>query len=150
MSMLEQLYREAILDHYRRPRNRGPLDGATHVHEGLNPSCGDELELHLRVDAGVVREARFTGTGCAISQSSASMMTERICGEPVEVALRLAASFKEMIRGGEPSAALGDAAVLQGVSKLPARVKCADLAWITLEHALTGDGGDAARTELAD
>ena len=149
MSMLEQLYREAILEHYRRPRNRGALDGATHVHEGLNPSCGDELELHLRVEDGVVREARFTGTGCAISQASASMMTERIQGEPVEAALHLAQSFKEMIRGGDASEALGEAVVLQGVSNLPARVKCADLAWITLEHALAGDDGRGSREGIA-
>lgn len=138
MSMLERLYKEAILEHYKRPRNRGALPDATHRHEGLNPSCGDELELFLKVEDGVVREARFEGQGCAISQASASMMTERIIGEPVPEALAVAAAFKAMIRGEPAPDDLGEPAVLQGVSKLPARVKCADLPWITLEHALAG------------
>lgn len=142
MSMLERLYKEAILEHYKRPRNRGTLQGATHVHEGLNPSCGDELELHLRVADGVVTEARFVGVGCAISQASASMMTDRIQGEPVAKALALAEGFKAMIRGAPPADDLGEAAALQGVSRLPARVKCADLPWITLEHALAGEPGE--------
>lgn len=147
--MLERLYKEAILEHYKRPRNRGSLDDATHVHEGLNPSCGDELELQLRVRDGVVEAARFVGEGCAISQASASMMTQRVTGVPVAEALELAAAFKAMIRGDAPSDALGEPAVLQGVSKLPARVKCADLAWITLEHALRdGSGSGGSRTAV--
>jgi nitrogen fixation NifU-like protein len=146
MSMLERLYKEAILEHYKRPHNRGTLAGATHVHEGLNPSCGDELELHLRVVEGVVQEARFEGEGCAISQASASMMTDLIQGEAVADALALAESFKAMIRGAPPTDRLGEAAALQGVSQLPARVKCADLAWITLEHALTSEPGERSAT----
>lgn len=143
MGFLESLYRDAILEHYKRPRNRGSLPDATHVQEGLNPSCGDELELFLRVEDGVVREARFEGVGCAISQASASMMTERIEGVAVEDALELAASFKAMVRGEAPADSLGEARVLQGVSKLPARVKCADLPWITLELALREPDGGA-------
>lgn len=151
MGFLERLYQDAILEHYKRPRNRGELADATHVHEGLNPSCGDELELFLRVEDGVVREARFVGEGCAISQASASMMTQRIENEPVAQALALAASFKAMIRGETPVETLGEAMALQGVSKLPARVKCADLAWITLEHALRAstDGGESTGDKQA-
>lgn len=142
MSMLERLYKEAILEHYKRPRNRGALPDATHRHEGLNPSCGDELELYVKVEDGVVRQVRFEGQGCAISQASASMMSERITGESVAEALAIAAAFKAMIRGEPAADIIGEPTVLQGVSKLPARVKCADLAWITLEHALAeaGDG----------
>ena len=150
MGMLERLYKEAILEHYKRPRNRGTLEDPTHVHEGLNPSCGDELELQLRVEEGVVRQARFTGAGCAISQASASMMTERIQGVSVEEAREVADAFKAMIRGGEASASLGEAAVLKGVSQLPARVKCADLPWITLEHALASGGDDSAPRTVID
>lgn len=144
MSFLESLYQQAILDHSRRPRNKRPLEPHTHRHEGLNPSCGDELELYLRVDDGVVAAASFTGAGCAISQASASMLTEAVTGRPVDDALELAARFKAMIRGGEPHASLGDLAALQGVAKLHARVKCATLAWVTLEEALGADRDPAA------
>ncbi len=154
MSMLERLYKDAILEHYKRPHNRGEIADARHRHEGLNPSCGDELELFLRVEDGVVQAARFVGTGCAISQASASMMTDRIQGETVEKALEIAAAFKAMIRGEPPADLLGEPAVLQGVSQLPARVKCADLAWITLEHALAAgaqEGSQAGhRAERSD
>lgn len=144
MGFLDRLYQDAILEHYKRPRNRGTLSDATHVHEGLNPSCGDELELFLKVEDGHVRQVRFEGAGCAISQASASMMTERIQGVSVVEALAVAADFKAMIRGETPSDNLGEAAILQGVSKLPARVKCADLAWITLEHALSDTAAETA------
>lgn len=148
--MLERLYKEAILEHYKRPRNRGRLETPTHVQEGLNPSCGDELELFLRVEDGVVRDVRFEGAGCAISQASASMMTQAILGASVEEALERAAAFKAMVRGEGVPEGLGDAAALQGVSQLPARVKCADLAWITLEHALAGEGPSKTVIDPAD
>lgn len=140
MGFLDTLYKEAILDHYKRPRNRGRLEDPTHAQEGLNPSCGDELELFLEVVDGVVRAARFEGAGCAISLASASMLTEQVTGRTVEEALRLAADFKAMVRGEPPADTLGELQALQGISRLPARVKCADLAWITLEHALAGAG----------
>jgi nitrogen fixation protein NifU and related proteins len=133
---MEQLYRDAVLEHARRPRNRGPLDPVTVSQEGLNPSCGDELEVHLYVEGGVVRAASFTGQGCAISQASASMMTDVVRGAPVAEARALVARFKAMIHGEGPHPSLGDAAVLEGVSKLHARVKCATLAWVTLDEAL--------------
>lgn len=140
MSFLENLYQEVILDHYKRPRNHRVPEPHSHHEEGLNPSCGDELELYLYVDDGVVVDAGFTGQGCAISQASASMLTEAVRGTTVAEALELSRAFKAMIHGEPPDEALGDLKALQGVSKLHARVKCATLAWVTLEQALAGDG----------
>ena len=136
MSILESLYKEIILDHYKRPRNRGELDPHTVRHEGVNPSCGDELELFLLLEGDTVSDVRFTGEGCAISQASASMMTQALKGLKVEEAKALADDFKEMIHGEEPSEKLGDLKLLQGISKLHARVKCATLPWVTLTEAL--------------
>lgn len=132
------MYKEVILDHYKRPRNRGTLQAATVSGEGLNPSCGDELELFLAIEDGVISEAKFVGEGCAISQASASMMTEAITGKPVREVLELSTKFKAMIGGEAPDDALGDLKTLQGVAKLHARVKCATLSWVTLEQALEG------------
>ena len=136
MSFLDNLYKDIILEHYKHPRNRGRLDPATVSGEGLNPSCGDELELFLNVEDGVISDVKFSGEGCAISQSSTSMMTEAIKGKSVAEALGLSTQFREMIRGEEPADALGDLKTLQGISKLHARVKCATLGWVTLEQAL--------------
>ena len=136
MSFLDNLYKDIILEHYKHPRNRGRLNPATVSGEGLNPSCGDELELFLNLEEGVISDVKFSGEGCAISQASASMMTEAIKGKSLEEALELSAQFKAMIRGEEPDDALGDLKTLQGISKLHARVKCATLSWVTLEQAL--------------
>jgi len=138
MSFLENMYKEVILDHYKRPRNRGALDPASVREEGLNPSCGDELELFLEIDGGTVQNVSFVGEGCAISQASASMMTEAIKGKAVSEVLDLSSKFKAMIGGDTPDDALGDLKTLQGVAKLHARVKCATLSWVTLEQALEG------------
>ena len=132
---LENLYKEVILDHYKRPRNRGELEASVRE-EGLNPSCGDELELFLIVQEGVITDIKFTGEGCAISQSSASMMTEAIKGRSREEVLNMSQSFKAMLQGEPPTSELGDLQMLQGVAKLHARVKCAALPWVTLERAL--------------
>ena len=142
MSLLDNLYKEIILDHYKRPRNRGELDPHTVRQEGLNPSCGDELELFLFIDGDRVREAKFIGEGCAISQASASMMTQALKGLSVDEARSLAEDFKAMIHGGEPSERLGDLKLLQGISKLHARVKCATLPWVTLTEALDSAGSN--------
>lgn len=136
MSFLENIYKEIILEHSKRPRNQGTLDPSTVSQEGLNPSCGDELELHLQIENDVITAVKFSGEGCAISQSSASMMTEAIKGMSLAEAEDLSAKFKEMIHGKEPSEELGELKMLQGISKLHARVKCATLGWITLEQAL--------------
>ncbi|UCH27114.1 MAG: SUF system NifU family Fe-S cluster assembly protein [Trueperaceae bacterium] len=143
MSILESLYKEIILDHYRSPRNRGKLASATIQLEGLNPSCGDELELYLDLEKETIVDVKFTGEGCAISQASASMMTEVIKGKSREDALELSRKFKAMIQGEGVSEELGDLTLLQGISKLHARVKCATLAWITLDQALAKDESES-------
>ena len=140
MSFLDNLYKEIILEHYKRPRNRGELDPVTVRREGLNPSCGDELELFLNLDDGIITDVKFTGEGCAISQASTSMMTEAIKGKPIKEALETSQKFKAMIQGEDPSDELGDLKMLQGIAKLHARVKCATLGWVTLEQALEEAG----------
>ncbi len=136
MSFLDNVYKELILEHSKRPRNKGELPPPALKAEGLNPSCGDELELYLDVQNNTITDVKFTGEGCAISQSSASMMTQAIKSKSTHEALELSKQFKAMIQGEEPTDALGDLKMLQGVSKLHARVKCATLAWVTLEQAL--------------
>lgn len=136
--MLEELYREVILDHYKSPRNKGPLVGAhasVHLH---NPLCGDEITLALAVEGETIREARFTGQGCSISQASASMLTEAVKGKTLGEAREMLARFARMVRGElTPDAAdLGDLEALAGVSRFPVRVKCAMLAWEALDKDL--------------
>jgi len=139
---LDDLYREVILDHYRMPRNRGKLDGATVVVELANPLCGDEITLYLKVDGDVVQDVRFDGRGCSISQSSASMMTEAVKGKSVADALEIARRFKAMMRSelSAVEADLGDLEALQGVAKFPVRIKCAVLSWEALRQGLEGNG----------
>ncbi len=136
MSFLDNLYKEIILEHYKKPRNYGILSPATLSREGLNPSCGDELEIFLNIEDDRITDVSFKGEGCAISKASTSLMTVAIKGKKIDQALKLTEQFKEMIRGNEVAEELGDLSVLQGVAKLPARVKCATLSWITLEQAL--------------
>lgn len=136
MSVLTQMYQAAILEQARRRSHRGLLDPADLVQEGVNPSCGDELTLSLRFDGERVEKARFDGQGCAISQASASLMAQAIEGRSKDEALALVEHVKDMVHGRELHPDLGELAVLQGVQKLPARVKCATLAWTTLERAL--------------
>jgi nitrogen fixation protein NifU and related proteins len=133
---LDDLYRDVILEHYSHPRNKGTLEPADITGEGANPLCGDEIRISLSVRDGVVRDARFDGKGCSISQASASMMTERIKGRRVEDVGRLIAAVKAMMRGERPGEDLGDLEALQGVRRFPVRVKCATLGWVTLEQAL--------------
>jgi len=134
MALLDALYKEIIFEHYKRPRNWGELSPHTHRQEGVNPGCGDELTLFLNIEDGRIVGVAFTGEGCAISRASASLMTEAIKGKPVTEALALASRFKAMIHGAPPTEELGELRFLQGISKLPARVKCATLAWVTLEQ----------------
>ncbi len=134
----DELYREMVVDHYRRPRNHGVLGEATHRLEGVNPVCGDTVELDVKLVRGVLEELMFRGQGCAISQASTSMMTERLKGQNLEEAGSVLAQVRAMLVDGlEPSEReLGDLAALQGVSKLPVRVKCAMLSWNVLEKGL--------------
>jgi len=140
---LDDLYREVILDHYRSPRNKGTLDGATVVVELKNPVCGDEIALYLKLSGGVVEALSFEGRGCSISQASASMMTQAVQGKTLDEARQLIERFKGMVRGelSASEADLGDLEALQGVAKFPVRVKCAVLSWEALKKGLESDEG---------
>ncbi len=134
---LGDLYRDLIVEHYRAPHNYRSLSSPTVSTEGMNPLCGDEVRLELRLDGERIAESAFTGHGCAISQASASMMTEAITAQPVASAVRLLTAFERMLRdGAEPDPELGDLEALQGVAKFPVRVKCALLPWKVLRDAL--------------
>jgi nitrogen fixation NifU-like protein len=143
MPGLDDLYREIILDHYRSPRNRGELPPPAAHAVGHNPLCGDEIDVYLQVDEGVVSDIKVGGQGCSISQSSASMMSQAVKGKSVDDVKALVKKFKglmsvEEVDGDEPAAdvPLGDLEALQGVVKFPVRIKCATLAWNTLTEAL--------------
>ncbi|RFC42116.1 MAG: nitrogen fixation protein NifU [Verrucomicrobia bacterium] len=135
----EELYQQVILDHSKRPRNFGTLEGpAVHV-DGDNPSCGDEIHLHVRFGTeGQVEDLRFTGVGCAISQASASLMTLKLKGKSKQEARELLEAFTDVVTLGEHEAPkmLGDLRLLSGVRKFPQRVKCAMLAWRAFEQAM--------------
>jgi nitrogen fixation NifU-like protein len=135
---LKALYQELILKHYRRPRNRGLLEGATAVVSMRNPTCGDEITLQLRVVEGTIEAVRFEGQGCSISQASASMMSELMEGKSIAESEVLAARFVELMHGSVEASqdrTLGDLRALSGVAKFPPRVKCALLAWNALQEA---------------
>ncbi|MFO1481969.1 MAG: SUF system NifU family Fe-S cluster assembly protein [Verrucomicrobiaceae bacterium] len=139
---LRDLYQQVILDHSRNPRNRGEIPPpCLHAH-GDNPSCGDEIDVWLRVsDGGLIEDLKFKGQGCAISQASASMMTQKIKGKSREQAAAMREDFRRIVMGdGSPQDedALGELVLLEGVQKFPQRVKCAMLAWRALEQALEG------------
>ena len=135
---LDELYRRVIMDHYQHPRNRGKFEG----HKGIqielnNPTCGDRIELQLKLDGDRVEAIRFDGEGCSISLASASMMTEAVKGLHVQEALSLAQHFFQLVQGHPPEEVdMGDLEALHGVSKFPARIKCATLAWKAMEQAL--------------
>ncbi|MDO8616438.1 MAG: SUF system NifU family Fe-S cluster assembly protein [Dehalococcoidia bacterium] len=135
---LDELYRDIILDHYRHPRRKGRLAAPTATHEGLNPLCGDEVTIEVIVRDGRIQDIAYMGSGCSISQSSASMMTEAVHGKPVAEVRGLIADFTAMMRGSDDidPESLGDLEALGGVRKFPVRVKCATLAWHTLDEAL--------------
>ncbi len=129
-----------LMQHNSHPDYKYEMEGCTCSHEGVNPSCGDELTLQLRIEDGVIEEASFVGSGCAVSQASADMMADLITGETVEEAKRLVGLFLGMIKGEtlseEDKEDLDEAAELESISRMPARVKCAELAWRTLEKLL--------------
>jgi nitrogen fixation NifU-like protein len=135
------LYQEVIMDHARRPRNFGEIEGATCTVEGVNPLCGDQLTLYLKINDGDITGIAFKGTGCAISQASASLMTTALKGLKRDEALAVFARIHAMLTtepdGDVQTAELGKLAVLSGVWEYPTRVKCATLAWQTLRRALT-------------
>ena len=133
------LYQEMILDHYRRPRNKGTLDGADATVEMKNPLCGDEISLQVSFEGKSVCDLKFSGRGCSISQASASMMTQLVKGKSTEEIVAIRKQFRDLMLGNAPAAddtQLGSLRALSGVARFPARVKCALLAWNALETAL--------------
>ena len=137
---LSALYQEVILDHYRRPRNKGALEAATSEASLRNPLCGDEVEVQVQMAEGRVADVRFSGQGCSISQASASMMTELVKGRTAEEVHAIGERFAAMIRGDAGAAAdevLGQARALSGVSRFPTRVRCAMIAWEAVARAIS-------------
>ena len=139
---LGDLYTEVIGEHSRSPENKGELAAATVRERGHNPSCGDEITLELQIEDGIIKDAAFTGVGCAISQASTDIMIDPTRGKTVEEAQRLAQLFTSMIKREVTDDAaleeLDEAIALKNISNMPARVKCAVLAWHTLEDVLKG------------
>ncbi|GAB3806210.1 Fe-S cluster assembly sulfur transfer protein SufU [Virgibacillus kimchii] len=136
---LDTLYRQVIMDHYKNPRNKGKIDGDVLTVDMNNPTCGDRIKLQMQVEEGTVKDAKFEGEGCSISMSSASMMTQAIKGKRIEDALKMSDIFSQMIMGEDIDSEgldLGDIEALQGVSKFPARIKCATLAWKAMEKGV--------------
>lgn len=129
---LDELYRQVIMDHYKRPRNSGNYDEEAVTVEMNNPSCGDRIKLQLKVKDNVVEGAKFVGEGCSISIASASMMTDAIKGKTLEEALELGEQFSNMMKGDAMEFEYEELEALSGVNKFPARIKCATLAWNAL------------------
>jgi nitrogen fixation NifU-like protein len=144
MSDLRELYQQLILDHSKKPRNFGKLEGANRSAEGHNPLCGDQITLYVELEGDVIRRIGFEGSGCAISKASASMMTDSVKGKTKSEAQRLFERFHDLVAGGGNRAGdpgdLGKLAVFSGVREFPVRVKCAILSWHTLRAALEGKG----------
>ncbi|MCH7472616.1 SUF system NifU family Fe-S cluster assembly protein [bacterium] len=142
---LKSMYRDVILDHYKKPRNAGELPGANREAKCKNPSCGDRITLALDLRAEQLAGVSFVGTGCAISQASASMMTQAIKGKSTVEVQAIKDEFRKMILAGQhvpDKEILGDLITLQGIAKLPARVKCALCGWSALEAALEQHGSE--------
>lgn len=131
---LDDLYRRVIMDHYRSPRNKGELEmtddeGKSIIVDLNNPTCGDEISLQMRIEDDKVAAIKFTGDGCSISMASASMMTDAVKGKSIEEALDMAEKFSEMMQGKYYEFEYEDLEALSGVSRFPARIKCATLSW---------------------
>ena len=151
MSDLVELYQELVLDHNNRPRNKRVMEDASNTADGYNPLCGDQVSVFLKVEDGVIADVSFQGVGCAISQSSASMMTQNVKGKPVEEAEALFEMFHTMVTR-DPSAdfdgsSLGELEALAGVCAFPNRIKCASLAWHTMAASLDTKNAEHVTTE---
>jgi nitrogen fixation NifU-like protein len=144
VSDLQELYQSIILDHNRRPKNYGTLEGATAHRHDRNPACGDEIVLELIVENDIIADVRFTSEGCAVSRASASIMTQSVKGKTRTEADHLFNQFHDLVTGKlqltpQEARALGELAAFSGVSRFPVRVKCASMAWHSLQAALRGD-----------
>ena len=142
-SELKELYQQVILDHNKNPRNFRKIENANHFAEGYNPLCGDKINVYAEVEDGKIIDISFQGSGCAISKASASIMSSMMKGLPIEEAERLFNNFLDVITGRvtekEDLEGIGKLAVFSGVRDFPSRVKCASLAWHTLDSALKKD-----------
>ena len=143
MSDLTDLYQQVILDHNRRPRNRGKLPSANRVAHGDNPTCGDQCNVYLRVEGDRIADISFDGSGCAISQASASLMTTQLKGKTAAEAEELFKNFHHIVTSGEAPEEISDVAAFAGVHAFPARIKCATLGWHAALNALHSDSGPA-------
>jgi len=145
MSELDDLYQEVILDHNKSPRNFRAMASANRKAEGYNPLCGDHVTVYLKLENGVIQDISFEGSGCAISKASASLMTSELKGKTEAQARELFDNVHKMLTGKSGGAVdgkgVGKLAILSGVCKFPARVKCASLAWHTVNSALKGSEG---------
>lgn len=147
----DDLYQDIVMDHNRRPRNYGSMEQPTSSTEGFNPLCGDEITVFLRLENNKVIDVSFEADGCAISKSSASMMTEGIKGKSVPEAMNVFEAFRSLLTrdklDDEQFELLGDLEILKGVSNYPTRIKCATLSWHTLKAALEGNEEKSVSTE---
>ncbi len=154
LPQLDDLYREVVLDHYRKPRGRHPLAAPTACTDGFNPTCGDQVRVAFELDGKRIRDLSVESQGCSISVASGSMMAELLPGKTIEEARGVTAAFKRMMHGAplDPGQDLGDLDALSGVARYPVRVKCALLAWTTLEESLrsiTHSPAGESRTGIA-
>lgn len=138
-SDLDELYQSIILDQNRRPQNFRPMPGATARAEGVNPMCGDQFTVWLKLEGETVADVSFQGSGCAISKASASLMTTAVRGKTRAEAESIFTRFHSMVTGNADGEGLGTLKALAGVSRFPLRVKCASLAWHALKSALSGE-----------
>lgn len=140
-SEVKELYQQVILDHNRSPRNFKKLEDANHFSEGFNPLCGDHINIFLKIENEIITDISFQGQGCAISKSSASVMTSILKGKTIEEAKNLFNKFQELVTGKDNFEIdeIGKLAVFQGVREFPARVKCASLPWHTMNNALKNE-----------
>ena len=141
---LSELYQQVILDHNKRPRNRGRLPTANRVAHGENPTCGDQCSVYLRIEGDRVAEISFDGAGCAISQASASLMTTLVKGRTADEARSMYDEFKRIVTTGEAPEDISDLAAFAGVHAFPARIKCATLGWHAALNALKGEAAPAS------
>ena len=148
MSDLQELYQSIILDHNRRPKNYGALEGASHRAAGRNPDCGDEVTVELKVSGDRIDDVRFTSAGCAVSRAAASIMTQSVKGKSRAEVETLFTTFHGLVTGKvhpteQEARAMGELAAFSGVARFPIRVKCASMPWHTLQAALRSDASQA-------
>lgn len=136
MGMMRELYTQVIMDHYKKPRNRGEIEDADIQEHLLNPLCGDEITVYAVLDGDRVADVKFDGRGCSISQASASMMSERLMGRSRDEAEAQIKDFKAMMVGEKEFPEMDDLAALKGVIQYPSRIKCATLAWTAFQKGL--------------